>query len=286
MKEYRRQGFTLIELSIVLVIIGLIIGGVLVGRDLINTATIRSQISQIEKYNTVVNTFRVKYGYLPGDIPDPAATSIGLTPRGTAEGQGDGNGILEGSSTSGGGCFAGYYWACPSNGESGVFWADLAYVGLIGGSYSFASITDGISIGSYSGSAVDQFFPRAKIGNNNYVYVWSSNGSNFFAVAGNITINSSFNSYSGMTVLQAYAIDNKIDDGMPFSGNVTVYYLGQTGWNNKVYSLGAPGDALSVSPSDTTCADANGGGNFGTRYYSIGWKGGEGVNCALSFRFQ
>lgn len=51
-----RQGFTLIELSIVLVIIGLIVGGILVGRELISAAEIRATVSQIEKYNTSVNT--------------------------------------------------------------------------------------------------------------------------------------------------------------------------------------------------------------------------------------
>lgn len=44
-----QSGFTLIELSIVLVIIGLIVGGVLVGRDLIKAAEVRAQVSQIEK---------------------------------------------------------------------------------------------------------------------------------------------------------------------------------------------------------------------------------------------
>ncbi len=48
------HGFTLIELSIVLVIIGLIIGGVLVGKDLIKAAEIRATISQINKYNHAV----------------------------------------------------------------------------------------------------------------------------------------------------------------------------------------------------------------------------------------
>ena len=61
-KSHKSAGFTLIELSIVLVIIGLIIGGVLVGRDLIAAAQVRAQISQIEKYQTAVNTFRGKYG--------------------------------------------------------------------------------------------------------------------------------------------------------------------------------------------------------------------------------
>src|ERR1700691_4838931 len=92
-----QSGFTLIELSIVLVIIGLVVGGVLVGQDLIRAAEVRATISQIEKYNTAARTFYGKYGYLPGDIKDPDASNFGFQARGTHEGQGDGNGIIEGN---------------------------------------------------------------------------------------------------------------------------------------------------------------------------------------------
>jgi prepilin-type N-terminal cleavage/methylation domain-containing protein len=95
-KSPLKKGFTLIELSIVMVIIGLIIGGVVVGRDLISAAGVRAQISQIEKYQAAVNTFRGKYGYLPGDIPNPVASQYGFYSRGTNTGQGDGNGLIEG----------------------------------------------------------------------------------------------------------------------------------------------------------------------------------------------
>ena len=136
-------GFTLIELSIVLVIIGLIIGGVLLGNDLINAAAIRSQISQIEKYQTAVRTFQGKYGYLPGDIPDPTATQFGFLARGTNQGEGDGNGILENSS--GGGCNVvgncGNSFS-PLAGELMLFWADLSQTGLIEGNFTtYASAT-------------------------------------------------------------------------------------------------------------------------------------------------
>jgi prepilin-type N-terminal cleavage/methylation domain-containing protein len=87
--------FTLIEMSIVLVIIGLIVGGVLAGQSLINAAAVRATISQIEKYQT--NTFRGKYGYLPGDIKDPDASNFGFAARGQYAGEGDGNGVLEGN---------------------------------------------------------------------------------------------------------------------------------------------------------------------------------------------
>lgn len=91
-----RKGFTLIELSIVLVIIGLIVGGVLVGRDLIRSSAARAQISQIASYNTAVNTFTGKYNGLPGDLAEPAASQFGFRARGAYAGQGDGNRILEG----------------------------------------------------------------------------------------------------------------------------------------------------------------------------------------------
>src|ERR1700685_2222580 len=87
-----RGGFTLIEMSIVLVVIGLVVGGVLVGQDLIRAAYIRAQISQIEKFNTAVNTFYGKYQALPGDIGATSAAQAGLTPRGGYPGSGDGDG--------------------------------------------------------------------------------------------------------------------------------------------------------------------------------------------------
>ena len=92
----KQQAFTLIELSIVLVIIGLITGGILTGRDLIAAASVRAQVTQIEKFNAAASTFRTKYGFLPGDIPDPDATRFGFAARGTGAGKGDGNGVIRG----------------------------------------------------------------------------------------------------------------------------------------------------------------------------------------------
>jgi prepilin-type N-terminal cleavage/methylation domain-containing protein len=109
---YPKSGFTLIEMSIVLVIIGLIVGGVLVGQSLISAAAMRAQISQIEKYNQAANTFFGKYGYLPGDIPSGPAAQFGFAARGTIAdhlGEGDGDGLLEGN-------WSGVSTASPANG--------------------------------------------------------------------------------------------------------------------------------------------------------------------------
>ena len=64
------KGFSLVELSIVLVILGLLIGGILTGQSLIRAAELRSVTTQYQGYVTAVNTFRDKYFALPGDMPN------------------------------------------------------------------------------------------------------------------------------------------------------------------------------------------------------------------------
>lgn len=79
-------GFTLIELSIVLVLIGLIIGGVLKGQELIASTRLKMTVSQWDAVKAAVNTFQDKYVAIPGDY-DSAATYI---EAGIANGDGDG----------------------------------------------------------------------------------------------------------------------------------------------------------------------------------------------------
>jgi len=89
-----KAGFTLVELALVLVIIGLVIGGVMVGQDLIFSAKMRAQIKQVEEIETAYNTFKLKYNCTAGDCP--YATQLFGTvvstspPRYIADGNGDG----------------------------------------------------------------------------------------------------------------------------------------------------------------------------------------------------
>lgn len=289
-KPSHKLGFTLIELSIVLVIIGLIVGGVLVGQDLIRAAEVRAQISQIEKYNTAVNTFRGKYNALPGDIKDPDASSFGFAPRGTQPGQGDGNGLMEGY------WVANKYGYCISGGETAMFWVDLTTangvnVDLIDGAFSAASPTAGAAVAAANLSA---YFPAAKVGGGNYIYVWSggwsgNDGNNYFGLSTVVDVSngcypSAALNNASIPVQLAYSIDKKIDDGFPQSGNVMAMYDG-SGVSNWAGTNIVPPSTAATAGSASTCFD-NGNVGGATQQYSMTQNGGAGANCALSFRFQ
>jgi len=293
-------GFTLIELSIVLVIIGLIVGGVLVGQNLIAAGEVRSQITQIEKYNTAANTFRGKFGYLPGDISATAAAQFGFAARGTQKGQGDGNGMIEGNYTS---SAAGNE---QSAGETVMFWVDLSSAvagNLIDGGFNTASSTVQPSA-DVTGTNINLWYPQAKIGRGNYVYVYDtyyyssgfvSLGVNYFGLSAvnNIAASSNFgkvSSTANIPVAQAYAIDKKVDDGMPQSGNVVAWYLNSdqvwTDGTNMCCTLNEPlPTTTAIQGSNTTCYD-NGNVTNATQNYSLEINNGSRPNCALSFKLQ
>ena len=86
---HRTYAFTLVELSIVLVIIGLVAGGILVGRDLIHSAENRAYVGQLQSYNVAVNTFKTKYNCLPGDCANATDYFAGTL-------NGNGNGMISG----------------------------------------------------------------------------------------------------------------------------------------------------------------------------------------------
>ena len=146
-----------------LVIIGLIVGGIVVGQSLIAAATVKAQITQISKLNVATNTFRAKYNYLPGDIPDPDASSFGFQARGASPGQGDGNGLIQASFGAWGA--QGY----PKGDETIMCWADLSKAGLIEGSFTQATPTTfgNCTYQPIVESCLATFYPPAKLGAGN-----------------------------------------------------------------------------------------------------------------------
>lgn len=290
-----KKGFTLIELSIVLVIIGLIVGGVLVGRDLINSAGVRAQLSQIEKYNQAANTFRVKYSYLPGDIPDPNAQQFGFAARGAYAGQGDGNGLLEGVWANAAASNQPYYVA---GGENGMFWVDLSVARLIDGTFSTATP---IGFPSISGTAIPLYFPMAKLGAYRgtaypVIHTMGGAGVNFFSHRSVGSLSGSFVITNPQTILtpsQAFAIDTKMDDGLPIMGSVMALSYTASSTTNYNFTVREsmtvsfspyPPTAAQFAVAASSCFD-NGNVTGATLQYSVSGASNT-PNCALGYRMQ
>ena len=281
-------GFTLIEMSIVLVIIGLIVGGVLVGRDLIKAAEIRAQVSQIQKFRTATNSFKLKYGYLPGDIPNTDVLAFGLKARMLVANKG--NGIISG------------YWSTIED-EGSLFWSDLGDTGMIEG--KFLGVTVAWQA-CQNGGAIKNYIPPAKLGNNMYVYVmydgvvpgnggeWAdiNRNKNYFGI-GHVTevcgfnICGEFDVYDKITAIDAYNIDTKIDDGLPQSGKTIAKRIegGWIKWSGDGYWGGGCMPTGVCPATATTCYD-DGEVPTGVHKYSVGYNGGSNPACALWFEFQ
>jgi prepilin-type N-terminal cleavage/methylation domain-containing protein len=297
-RPHSASAFTLIEMSIVLVIIGLIVGGVLVGQSLINSAKVRAQVTQIEQYNTAANAFREKYGYLPGDIPNPSAGQFGFQTRGQYTGEGDGNGVIEGITTNGANSNCG---ACALTGESAMFWVDLSAAHFVGGFNTATPTTM-----SNPSLPLSDYLPEAKLGSGNFIYLFSGacsgcsvyppsffkGAGNYFGIVGNMSLLSDGYHFTGtpnLTVQQAYSIDKKVDDGLPQSGQVLALYVTTYG---SLFNLFWAGTLSQSSPSTqatagsaSTCFD-NGNVSGNPQQYSVEQNSGSDVTCTLAFKMQ
>lgn len=90
-RKSRNSGFTLVEISIVLVIIGLIMGGILNARSVIRNAHNKEVIKGVTDVATASQQFRDRYGAWPGDLTNPNLSIPGMTPACV----GNGNGVID-----------------------------------------------------------------------------------------------------------------------------------------------------------------------------------------------
>ncbi len=261
------QGFSLVELSIVLVILGLLVGGVLSGQALIRAAEMRSISADYERYRAATYAFRDKFFAFPGDMSnatqfwgaqDADATNcaaLTTAATGTATCNGDGNGRI---GTAANDTVA----QCAHNYERYRFWQHLSNAGMIEG--KFAGVYDpNNTTGSYPcrSSMVGWNIPKSRISKagfdaiewndrpNTSSYVnWIAFGANAVAGSNNIEAVGGV-----LKPEEAWGIDTKIDDGMPLQGSLK--YWEWPAWPTGVCTTGTTAaDTYNLSSSKPTCA--------------------------------
>lgn len=196
-----KKGFTLIELSIVLVIIGLLIGGILVAQSLVESASVSSFVRQITQYDIAISNFKNNYRDLPGD------NKLFTNP-------GDGDGLLETDQMD----LGNHNVSNALNYEMPNFWPHLQESG-IENDFTFSNTaTDGIIPGVHAPEAV---YGKSRLGNKPGIYAYSDRtlGPQYyicdFSSAPGAAWNSSNYRTSVFTGSQALAIDKKMDNGSP-----------------------------------------------------------------------
>ena len=259
-RKIYKSGFTLIELTIVIVIIGLIAGGLLAAQQMVFSAKLNKQISQIIQYETAIRNFKETYKFLPGDLPSKVPMTC---PAYGAFCYGDGNGVVGSSLDING------RNSHPSEVEK-VFY-HLSSLGFIKDSYSPVGNWYGVVGTSYP----EAVFSRETGGNCSSALSFDSSWTGLGYASGpggymrgyyennNLWLSSRPNASGvncpffdpAITPLEAFSLDNKMDDGNPAAGNVVT--------NN-----GTGGDCVNLRQGNTIY-DARVADYNATNYYGV-----------------
>ena len=117
-----QSGFTLIEIAIVLVIIGLLLGGILKGQELINSARVKNLAADFRNIPIFIYGYQDKFRSLPGD-DSAVAAHLGTSATAATPALTLGNGVIDGA----------WDQAGPSTAESFLFWQHVRLAGLAAG---------------------------------------------------------------------------------------------------------------------------------------------------------
>ncbi|MDX1974405.1 MAG: type II secretion system protein [Rickettsiales bacterium] len=203
----RESGFTMIQMAIVLVIVGLIIGGLLSARTLIRNTELDSINMDATQYRAAINLFRQKYGEYPGDFTEAENYWGAATTN-----NGDGSGTVNTSA------------------EYFLLWQHLSLANMIKGSYTGLAGSGGaddVDIGTNS--------PTSKVGGarNGFCFynpgvqtgasLWFADEYSHTIIFGAEANSNELCGRPGITSAEARVIDQKYDDGLPATGAINAF---------------------------------------------------------------
>lgn len=190
----KQGGFTLVEIAIVLVIIGLLLGGILKGQELITSARVRNMADQNSSVQAAYYGFLDRYRAIPGDIPPGAGPGQSCTILGNFQNclttGGNGDGIITGGSFP----------------EAAAVWAHLAAAGFLNGNY-------------IGGAGAPYTAPNTAPGNVYGGPILLAHTANYTSLGG-APATQRLNLIMGINVpVKVYQeLDTKLDDALPLTG--------------------------------------------------------------------
>jgi prepilin-type N-terminal cleavage/methylation domain-containing protein len=203
-----QKGFTLIEIAIVLVIIGLLLGGVLKGQELINTARVRAMNNTVDGITAAWFSFQDRYRAFPGDyLDDQSKVNLPGTDGTTGPAGGDGDGLVN------------------TDNERALVWVHLEAAGYLTGGYT----DDGATV-----VFNDYACPPTTCPDNGF-------GSGMNLSYGAMVQTGAANAHElisgrGIPVEVIAELDRKVDDGSPDTGAMQLGKAG-TGWDGTDMAL-------------------------------------------------
>ena len=197
-------GFTLVELSIVLIVVSVLIGGVFVGMDVIENSKLQSVATKMISYRDAYKNFRDIHNAYPGDMID-AETVWGAS----ATENGDGDGLIEDDED------ANATINRPSENEDAQAWQHMLLAGLINGSF------DGVIEASTLIQLGEDIPDSSFVGAGYYMRQQTANVTNATNAISFAKVGDTYDQgieYPIFSPEQSYYIDKKLDDINPSYG--------------------------------------------------------------------